>query len=207
MIAYLSWSQGFDATKTSGEPTSVLTSNDDSNKDYNDTMNGGDFGFEWNVVAGVTYYLFVREVDGAYYRAGNVEIHCIAPAEESEYFEWSSAVAHGLPTRNVSHTEWDNFIDKIIEVLTDKKTIDTVITSEVYGYEVGKTYRDMLQDCYLTYDTELQGYPLTAQKFNVARFIIGSHISTGISDKVSKKSKVLASDFITLENCLKTMQG
>lgn len=210
MIAFLSMSTSFDTDATSGQPTSILTSNDDSDKDYNDTMLGGDFGFEWNVVSGVTYYLFVREVS-IRYEPGLIYIHCIAPAEESEYFEWSSAVAHGSPTRNVSHTEWDNFIDKIIEVLTDKKIINQPLTSGVYGYEVGTTFRTMLQDCYLTYDTELQGYPLTAQKFNVARFLIGSNLpaggTTGISDKTSKKSKVLASDFITLENCLKTMQG
>lgn len=125
----------------------------------------------------------------------------------TEYFEWSSAVAQGLPIKNVSYTEWNAFIGKIIEVLTDKKIQNQPITELKYGYAIGTTYSTMLNDCYLTYDTELQGYPLTAQKFNIARFIIGSFVSTGIGDKTSETSKVLAADLITLEECLKTWQG
>ena len=207
MIAFLSMSTSFDTT--SGEPTSILTSNDERDKDYNDTMLGGDFGFEWNVVSGVTYYLFVREVS-IRYEPGLIYIHCDAPTENSEYFEWSSGVAKGKAIKDVLHTEWDNFIDKIIEVFTDKKIIGTQISSELYGYAIGTTFRTMLNGCYLEYDVDLQGYPLTAKKFNVARFLIGSNLpdggTTGIHDKTSMSSKVLASDFITLENCLKTIQ-
>lgn len=128
---------------------------------------------------------------------------------KQDYFEWSSAVAQGLPIKNVSHTEWDNFIDKIKEVLTDKGILNQHITSSQYGYAIGTTYNTMLNDCYLTYDTDLQGYPLTAKKFNVARFIIGSHISTNLEEpeKISNISKVLASDLIRLADCLKTWQG
>lgn len=129
--------------------------------------------------------------------------------EEPDYFEWSSAVAQGLPVKNVSHTEWDNFIAKIIEILTDKGIQNQPITSEKYGYPIGTTYLTMLQDCYLKYDSDLGGYPLTAKKFNVARFIIGSTApnGSGISDdKTSRTSKVLASDFMKLENALKELQ-
>ena len=128
-------------------------------------------------------------------------------ADEEEYFKWSSSVAKGLPIKNVSHDEWDSFIDKIIEVLTKKGILNQPIGQSKYGYSSGTTYNTMLQDCYMQYDTTLKGYPLTAQQFNIARFIIGSNVSTGISDKTSKTSKVIASEFITLANCLKTWQG
>lgn len=203
MHAYLSTSKSFDTS--SGEPTTYLIMNEDSDKEYSDTMSSSDFGFEYNIVAGVTYYLFIREYDVDYY-PGTIKIYCVAP-EESDYFEWSSSVAQGLPIKNVSHTEWDNFIDKIIDVLTDKGLQNTPITAEKYGYSIGTTYLTMLKDCYMTYDSDLEGYPLTAKMFNIARFIIGSNVSTGISDKTSKTSKVLASEFITLANCLKSWQG
>ena len=203
MVAYLSRSTGFDTT--SGKPTSILTSNDNSKKEYSDTMTSKDFGFEYNVVSEVTYYLFVRD-SSIYNEPGLIYIHCIAPTQDVSYFEWSSGVAQGKAIKNVSHTEWDNFIDKIIEVLTDKGMLNQPLTSSKYGYATGTTYRTMLNDCYMTYDSTLDGYPLTAKKFNVARFIIGSFVSTGISDKTSRSSEVLASDFITLENCLKTIQ-
>lgn len=209
MLAFLSTSKNFDTDVDVGEPMSYLIYNDDSSKDYNNTMTARDFGFEYNVTAGVTYYLFVRENLVSYY-PGYIKIVCVAPAKDIEYFEWSSAVAQGKPIKNVSHTEWDSFIDKIIEVLTDKGMLNQPLTSSKYGYATGTTYRTMLNDCYLTYDTASGGYPLTAKKFNVARFLIGSTLpagsTTGIGDKTSKSSKVLASDFITLENCLKTIQ-
>ena len=130
--------------------------------------------------------------------------------EEKDYFEWSSAVAQGLPVKNVSHTEWDNFIAQITEVLTVKGIQNQPMTAEKYGYPIGTTYLTMLQDCYLEYDSDLKGYPLTAKKFNVARFIIGSNAPGGsgiTSDMTSKTSKVLASDLIKLANSLKTWQG
>ena len=156
-----------------------------------------------------TYYIWAIPRT-ATYSANNITVTVIPPNSGTiDYFEWSSAVAQGLPVKNVSHTEWDSFIDKIKAVLAAKNRLEQYITEEKYGYAVGTTYNTMLNDCYLrnSYDTTLQGYPLTAKKFNVARFIIGSHVSTGISDKTSKTSQVLASDFITLENCLKTWQG
>ncbi len=204
MIAYLSTTPNFNTI--SGEPTSILAMGDYGARNYEDTAKYDDFGFECNVETGVTYYLFVRDYE-AYYAAGRVTINCIAPSGDSTYFEWSSAVAQGLPIKNVSHTEWDNFIDKIIEVLASKGMQNASITVEKYGYAIGTTYLTMLQDCYMTYDVDLEGYPLTAKQFNTARFIIGSHISTGITDKTSKTSKCVASEFITLANCLKAWQG
>ena len=138
---------------------------------------------------------------------GHLTVTIEPPQATTNYFKWSSAVAQGLPVKNVSHTEWDSFIDKIIEVITAKGNQNQPITEAKYGYPVGTTYLTMLRDCYMSYDTELQGYPLTAKKFNVARFIIGSNVSTGISDKTSKTSQLLASDLLKLESCLKTWQG
>ena len=144
--------------------------------------------------------------------ASNITITIVPPGveETEDYFQWSSSVAQGLPIKNVSHTEWDSFIDKIIAVLTDKGIQNQPITTEKYGYTAGTTYRTMLRDCYMKYDADLQGYPLTAQMFNIARFIIGSNAPGGsgiLEDKISKTSKVLASDFIKLENSLKAWQG
>ena len=125
--------------------------------------------------------------------------------DKPDYFAWSSAVAQGLPVRNVSHYEWDDFIDKIIEVLRYKKINNTSITSSKYGYPPGTTYQTMLEDCFTSYDYDFDGYPLTAQMFNVARFIIGSNVDGGsgiTKDMISYTSQVLASDFIKLETRL-----
>ncbi len=181
-----------------GQPLSYITP-------VSENIGFSNFTNSYNVVAGQVYYVWVAPNSA---NKGYTFTLNISSAEETiDYFEWSSAVAQGLPVKNVSHTEWDSFIDKIIEVITAKGNHNQPITEAKYGYPVGTTYLTMLRDCYLTYDTNLQGYPLTAKKFNVARFIIGSNVSTGISDKTSKTSKVLASDLIKLENCLKTWQG
>lgn len=127
--------------------------------------------------------------------------------DEPEYFEWSSAVKPGSAIKNVLHDEWNDFIDKIVELLGGNLYVP--LNTAIYGYSATDTYNTMLQDCYMkNYDSTLQGYPLTAKMFNVARFIIGSFVDggTGMDDKISRQSKVLASDFITLENCLKTWQ-
>lgn len=176
--------------------------------EYTNKTTGYSAGFNINCQdTNTVYYLWASPI-AAGILVSNVTVTVVPPnAGTVDYFKWSSAVAQGLPIKNVSHTEWDNFIDKIIEVLTAKSIINQPITEAKYGYAVGTTYKTMLNDCYLTYDSTLQGYPLSAKQFNVARFIIGSFVSTGISDKTSKTSKVLAADFITLENCLKTMQG
>lgn len=146
----------------------------------------------------------VFDPGGTYAKAYYLQVELDGGGDEPEYFEWSSAVAKGLPIKNVSHTEWDNFIDKIVELLGGNLYVP--LGEAKYGYSASTTYFTMLQDCYADYDSSYQGYPLTAKMFNVARFIIGSFVSTGISDKTSRTSKVLASDFITLENCLKTWQ-
>ena len=175
---------------------------------YNDDGgNGSNFSISCYVEAYTDYYLWIRSYDGS--RLGKFEYTIVPPSSsDGDYFEWSSDVHQGGAVKNVNHTEWNNFIDKIKEVLTDKGRINQPITESKYGYSEGTTYNTMLNDCYLKqYDSDLQGYPLTAQKFNVARFIIGSHVSTGISDKVSNSSKVLASDFIKLADCLRTWQG
>lgn len=202
MIGYISDLSSF--YDTYGEPLKVLNWNQDSEENYSGTMKHDDFGFEEDVSADKQYYLFVRAYDEEE-ESGYVDIYCDAPV--SDYFEWSSAVAQLSPVKCVLHTEWNAFIGKIIAVLTSKNIQNQPIGESKYGYAKGTTYSEMLNDCYLnTYDTTLQGYPLTAKKFNVARFIIGSFVSTGIDDKTSRQSEVLASDFHTLENCLKIWQ-
>ena len=210
LVAYLSTSPPSSFDYDNGKPSSYVYYNDDTNESYDDNQIFSDFGFQYYVTSNEQYYLYVRHRINNDTTNGAAYINIVAPTEaESDYFEWSSAVAQGLPVKNVSHTEWDNFIDKIIEVLTDKGMLNQPLTSEVYGYLTGTTYRTMLNDCYLTYNSDLEGYPLTAKKFNVARFIIGSHVSTNLDEpeKISKTSKVLAEDFIKLENCLKAWQG
>ena len=149
----------------------------------------------------------VFDPGGVYKKAWTLVFRMVGESEEKEYFKWSSSVAQGLPVKNVSHTEWDAFINKIIEVLNSYGLQNSPITTEKYGYPIGTTYLQMLQDCYMEYDTDLAGYPLTARQFNVARFVIGSHVSTGINDKTSNSSKVIASELIKLATCLQTWQG
>lgn len=149
----------------------------------------------------------VFDPGGAYAKVYNFTDVELDGGDDSEYFEWSSAVAKGLPIKNVSHTEWDNFIDKIVEVLGGNLYVPLGV--EKYGYSASTTYFTMLQDCYMDYDSSYQGYPLTAKMFNVARFIIGSFVQggSGISeDKISRQSKVLASDLIKLADRLQDWQ-
>ena len=177
--------------------------------DYNTSkINCDTFSFSFNCTdTNQPWYLWVRPTSESA-SVSNITVTIVPPkAATVDYFKWSSAVAQGLHVKNVSHTEWDSFIDKIIEVITAKGNQNQPITEAKYGYPVGTTYLTMLRDCYMSYDTALQGYPLTAKKFNVARFIIGSNVSTGISDKTSKTSQLLASDLLKLESCLKTWQG
>jgi hypothetical protein len=177
-----------------------LASDDNSGDGYN-------FSFTYYVYADTTYYLWVRSKSHLA-ETGATYMHIIPPISD-DYFEWSSAVYSGGVVKNVSHTEWDNFIDKIKEVLTDKGILNQAITAEKYGYDIGTTYNTMINDCYLEYDSDLQGYPLTAQQFNVARFIIGSHVSTNLEEpeKISRQSEVLAADFFKLSRALRTWQG
>ena len=192
---------GPDSNWDYGQPTGYYTPKTESSS-------LSKFTNSYDVVAGQVYYIWFASysiTNGGYTCTLNIS----SEEENIDYFEWSSAVAQGLPVKNVSHTEWDSFIDKIKEVLTAKNIINQPLTSAKYGYAVGTTLKTMLNDCYLTYDTDLQGYPLTAKKFNVARFIIGSYAPGGsgiAEDKVSNTSKVLASDFIKLENSLKAWQ-
>lgn len=180
----------------------ILADNDDDGTGYN-------FSISHYVEANTVYWLWLRVIDVFdTSEINDLTCHIIAPGDEN-YFEWSSAVYSGGVVKNVSHTEWDNFIDKIKEVLTDKGILNQAITAEKYGYAIGTTYNTMLNDCYLEYDSDLQGYPLTAQQFNVARFIIGSHVSTNLDEpeKISRQSEVLAADFFKLSQALRTWQG
>lgn len=201
-VGYLTYECDDVIMNNDGEPVA-----DDILSDDQDSGTGNNFSMSCYVEEDTVYWLWIRSNDGS--SLGDFTYHIVAPESEDDYFEWSSAVAQGLPIKDVSHTEWDSFIDKIKDVLTDKGLLNERITSSKYGYAIGTTYNTMLNDCYLKYDSDLNGYPLTAQQFNVARFIIGSHVSTNLEEpeKISQQSTVYASDFFKLSQALRTWQG
>lgn len=168
-------------------------------------------GFKWrgdsmyvDVKKGVTYYLFLKHGNENY--SGFIEMEIIPPTSTSSYteFNFSSLLSKGLHTNGVSHAEWNNFCDKVIEVLTLKNIQNTPLATTQYGYPVGTSYITMVSEQKIN-SSEITDRKILAKRFNVIRFIIGSEFqSTGIENKTSGQSPVIASEFHYLADLLNT---
>lgn len=121
-----------------------------------------------------------------------------APGNEPiEYFGWSyeavQAFKHSGATTELTASEWNAFIDKISEV------------SSAAGYGPWLTYNGIDKNAAKALgaydDAENLRYYITAQRFNAAKYNIGSKVSTGISD-VKKGDTAKGEYFNTLELCL-----
>ena len=194
-IGYLSDSLGID--ETSGEPSgNILAQNDDDN--------GWEFGFEYEVSAYTTYYLYVRHQFGD--TGGYIQIGIEAPIDPSlnlpyvATWSWSvtsdSAVSGLIKTKarnaardktattNFDHRVWNAMVDKVYEIV-DKCG---------YGWD----------SYYETYSRTLMNtspYELMADMFNSLRYNIGIHYSTGIQE-VDPGDIVYGEYFLTLATCI-----
>ena len=194
-IGYLSDSLGID--ETSGEPSgNILAQNDDDN--------GWEFGFEYEVSAYTTYYLYVRHQFGD--TGGYIQIGIEAPTDPSANLptvnKWSwvtswngeinstiktrarNAVRDKTATTNFDHRVWNALVDKVYEIV-DKCG---------YGWD----------SYYETYSRTLMNtspYELMADMFNSLRYNIGIHYSTGIQE-VDPGDIVYGEYFLTLATCI-----
>lgn len=103
---YLSTTTGFDSTN--GMPTSYLAEDGTSGP-------GDNFAIIYNVTAGVTYYIWVCEVDGN--STGTIELYVQPPEKvvaRPNDFAWTYSKVQG-GTFNLTATEWNNLATRINE--------------------------------------------------------------------------------------------
>ncbi len=163
---------------------------------------GSNFKLEVDVEANTEYYLFLRTTTGVGTGTVNLWVEWIEEDNKPSQWTWVG-VTQGATVKNVSYTHWNDFITRIGEWLTYKKWGTTVIGSTQYGYSGTTTYTVLLEGAKMT-DTE-SGRTLTAKRFNIARYVIGSMSAngTGLSD-FSLGDEVKASYFHTLADVMNT---
>lgn len=189
-LGYLSTKDTFDSS--SGEPTSILASGDDYNSDR-------DFRFTYNVTAGTTYYLFVRCYSET--SSGSPTVYIEVPTEKISVTKWGWSISNGnasasltsnayyalvnkTAVTNFSYLVWNDLVDKVKEILD--------ATNDSW---------DSSYASYASTKMTSSNKTLTATKFNSLRYNIGSHYSTGISDKVSGEP-VYGDYILTLATCI-----
>lgn len=144
-------------------------------------------------VDSMTLYALDR-IGNKYYSSKSITAN---PEEEKPNdFEWSKALRADLPVSGILYTEWNLFVDKVIEVLEYKKENNTPIGSPHYGYPATTSYSELAEKAKMTATDKI----MTAKRFNIIRFCIGSHNSTGLTDKVAMLDFVIAAEFIILAN-------
>lgn len=139
-----------------------------------------------NVKKNKTYYVFGEPFNAMQYLT-------VTPPPKHA-FAWSAAMATGLPVKGVSYYEWNDFCDEILAVLTAKGIQNQLLSREVYGYGVDKSLSYIIEQQKMTPADK----KITAQRFNVTRFVVGSYApgGSGIAlDKTAKKSRVVADEF------------
>lgn len=196
---YISVDYGIVDTSNIGSFTFLLYNGSkhiESKTIYNSASNqnpNGSFTFSTNLSDGTytikayTTYNSLNSItsDGSSYVIKTISVN-LKPAA----WIWEN-VSSGQPTTNISYTTWNSFIDRIREWL-DYKSITNVSVEAMYGYE-STTYAKLLSYAKMSADDKV----LTAIRFNIVRYCIGSMNSTGLTDK-SRGDKVYASYFLTL---------
>lgn len=127
---------------------------------------------------GCTSYSVVPDVDYWYWDSSN------GSASASQTSAAEEAVTYGGHTSEFSYKVWNDLVDKIKEVLDAAD--------------------ESWDSRYATYaDTRMSSSDkiLTATRFNSARWQVGYHVSTNISEK-SPGDKVLGEYFLTIAQCL-----
>ncbi len=101
---YLSTSSSFDSTN--GEPSSYIASGDDAGS-------GNNFEISYNVTAGTTYYIWVRQYSGS--STGTIDLYIEPPeaaAVRPSNFSWTYTKTKG-GSFNLTATEWNNLTARI----------------------------------------------------------------------------------------------
>lgn len=92
-----------------------------------------------------------------------------------------------------SYLVWNDFVDKVQEFLEYDGIANSTIGSSKYGYSSSTTYTNLLKNAKMTSSDK----EMTAKRFNIVRYCIGSMNSTGLSD-MSVNDKIYGSYFTTL---------
>lgn len=180
-FGYFGTSSGFDEYDSSGEPYSYDYSNDDY-ADHN-------FYIEAPVIAGTTYYLWVRALSPTKALETTIYVELEPPKPAISKWSWSasngsanasqtyaaySALVNKEDTRNFSHIVWNDMVDKVWEI----------IQATTNWWDSGYASKD---------NTKMQSepYELTATMFNSLRNnieLVGVDISLGYKTGISKVS-------------------
>ena len=189
---YLSVTTDYDTSR--GVPYSYLAEDDNSGKENN-------FSISYDVVAGKTYYIWIRACSGS--ESGSSRFWILSPSEptQSSIKKWSWTSSNGDATdaetsdayyavknrtrvTDFSYVVWNDMVDKVKEILD----------------EIGESW----DTTYTTFGNAKISYAnktLTADKFNSLRSNIGNNFSTGIA-KVWRGDVVYGSYFLTLADCI-----
>ena len=171
-LGYLSTSSTFDSE--TGEPTNWLVEDGYSGP-------GDNFAISYNVTAGTTYYIWICEAGGA--ATGAIDLYIQPPAKAVDVEKWSwtksnnnatasqtqkayTAITNKGYVTDFSYIVWNDLVDKVKEILD--ATGDSWDASYTTFAAAKMTSSDKT---------------LTAAKFNSLRYNIGSHYSTGITEK------------------------
>lgn len=129
------------------------------------------------------------------------------------YFYWSDytdQVKKGGKVTAVSYQTWNAFIQNIYDTICVYSNINgTIPTNSSYasgfGLAAGTSYKTALTDYG---KMSVNNCELTAERFNIANYVISQAVSTGISYKYNKATsptKVYASDLVALQNKLNSI--
>lgn len=92
-----------------------------------------------------------------------------------------------------SYLVWNDFVNKVQEFLKYKGLANMQIGSSKYGYSSSTTYTNMLANAKMSSSDKV----MTAKRFNIVRYCIGSMNSTGLTD-MAINDKILGTYFVTL---------
>ena len=177
---------------STGGPTTILTSDDDSG----DSMN---CSFTYNVTAGTTYYFWIRLID---ITSTGTTTACVKPPPSVKPWDWNAsngsasasstkaaytAVTTKGETTAFSYLVWNDLVDKVLEALAAE--------DESWNTN-GSKYLSAASTKMTSSDKKL-----TAARFNALRWNIGTHYSTEITDR-SKGDPVLGEYFTILTSSL-----
>ena len=99
-----------------------------------------------------------------------------------------------------SYLVWNDFVNKVQEFLKYKGLANVQIGSSKYGYSSSTTYTNMLANAKMSSSDKV----MTAKRFNIVRYCIGSMNSTGLTD-MAINDKILGTYFVTLTTKLNTI--
>lgn len=160
--------------------------------------NSGDLNISYEVTAGTEYYIWIKGNPPSLQRSVTL-ITEVPKSQSINKWSWETsngeasmletASAYTAVTNNGKNTDfsylvWNDLVNKVKEIL------DTL------GYEWSNTYASYA-DTQMTSDDKR----LTASRFNSLRFNIGSHYSTGITEK-SQGDKVLGNYLILISESI-----